>query len=91
MTESLYPKHATAHVAELRLRPFSDAQLVDLLQTIVRNDTTVYEHHQPRRFDGLLPEGGTIWLTPREMARHALQYLGAPVPQWGEKPAGGGR
>ena len=55
---------------------------VRALQTIVRNDATAYEHHQPRRWDGRTPdaEGGTIWLTPREMARQLLKILGAEVP-----------
>lgn len=55
---------------------------VRALQTIVRNDTTAYEHHQPRRWDGKTPDedGGTIWLTPREMARQMLSILGAEVP-----------
>jgi hypothetical protein len=58
-------------------------QLVKLLQAIVRNDETHFEHHQPRRWDGKAPSdvgSGSIWLTPREMARRALKHLGAPLP-----------
>lgn len=58
-------------------------QLVALLQTIVRNDETRFEHHQPRRWDGKVPSdvgSGSIWLTPREVARSALKRLGAPLP-----------
>jgi hypothetical protein len=59
---------------------------VDGLQTIYRHDTTSYQHHQARGWDGLTPEealgpgAGTIWLTPRELARALLRYLGATVP-----------
>ena len=57
-------------------------QIIALLQEVVRNDETRFSHHQPRRFDGKDPKaaGGTIWLTPREMARRALRKLGARVP-----------
>lgn len=58
-------------------------QLVAMLQIIVRNDETHFEHHQARRWDGKKPReagGGTIWLTPREMAISALRYLGASLP-----------
>jgi len=57
--------------------------LVRALQNIVRLDATSYEHHQPRRWDGKTPDevsGGTIWLTPREIARGWLKRLGAEVP-----------
>lgn len=34
-----------------------------------------YEHHEPRHFDNRLPRdaGGTVWLTPREIARNFLR------------------
>lgn len=65
-----------------KLTPNEDEtkQIVAMLQTIVRNDETRFEHHQPRRWDGKRPTGGTIWLTPREMARRALDFLGADIP-----------
>lgn len=55
---------------------------VRALQAIVRNDATSYQHHEPRRWDGRTPDadGGTIWLTPREIARQMLTLLGAEVP-----------
>lgn len=48
--------------------------LSDALRDAARNDNTAYDHHQPRRWDGRPPDidGGTIWLTPREIARYAL-------------------
>lgn len=46
------------------------------LRNCARNDGTVYDHHQPRRWDSKkpseAPEHGSIWLTPREIARAAL-------------------
>jgi hypothetical protein len=68
------------------MKDFSRDQLVSMLLTIVRNDKTTYEHHEKRRWDGRDPseDGGTIWLTPREMARNALRLLGEAVPEWGE-------
>ena len=67
-------------------KPIDREQLVRLFQEIVRNDATTYDHHQARRWDRKKPAdaGGTIWLTPREMARQALRHLGAPIPEWGE-------
>ena len=63
-------------------KPIDREDLIRLLQEIVRNDSTRYEHHQPRRWDGKSPDdaGGTIWQTPKEMAIGALRFLGAPVP-----------
>jgi len=60
------------------------ARLEAALRSCARSDKTTYEHHEPRRFDGLRPEddGGTIWLTPREIARCAL---GEPdLATWGD-------
>lgn len=56
--------------------------LIRMLQTIYRCDKTRYDHHEKRTWDGKLPEdeGGTIWLTPREMAGQALRFLGADIP-----------
>ena len=44
------------------------------LEDCAQLDLTHYEHHQPRR-DGREPkeDGGTIWLTPREIATRALR------------------
>ena len=53
-----------------------EGQLPALLRTIAMNDRTTYEHHESRPRDGREPEGGTIWLTPREMAIDALKALG---------------
>lgn len=66
-------------------REINREQLVAMLQEIVRNDTTRYDHHEARRWDGRTPDskGGTIWLTPKEMARQALRYLGEPQPYQG--------
>lgn len=43
------------------------------LERCARNDKTTYEHHEPRP-DGTRPKesGGTIFLTPREIASAAL-------------------
>ena len=61
-----------------------EKNIVAALQVIVRNDTTRYEHHEPRRWDGKTTreagEDGTRWLEPREIARRVLKYLGAEVP-----------
>lgn len=58
--------------------------VVSALQAIFRNDTTYYEHHQVRRWDGRAPreagEDGTRWLEPREIAANVLRRLGAKVP-----------
>ncbi len=44
------------------------------LQGVIENDKTTYRHHEPRR-DGMKPgkDGGTIWLTPTEIAKRALE------------------
>lgn len=44
------------------------------LYSVYRNDRTEYEHHEPRPFDGQKPrsEGGTCWLTPKEIARRMI-------------------
>ena len=52
------------------------AQLPALLRAIAMSDRTTYEHHEKRPRDGKKPEGGTIWLTPREMAIAALRAMG---------------
>ena len=48
-------------------------RLREALKMCLQNDKTYYNHHEPRR-DGTKPDdvGGTIWLTPREIARAAL-------------------
>lgn len=43
------------------------------LRNATRNDRSRYNHHEPRPFDGKKPSPGTIWLTPREIARGVLQ------------------
>lgn len=50
-----------------------NAKLANALQSVIENDKTYYNHHDPRP-DGRLPKenGGTIWLTPKEIARRAL-------------------
>lgn len=52
--------------------------LVEGLRLIALSDKTAYEHHEKRYQDGKLPEtvGGTIWLTPREVALRALEAMG---------------
>lgn len=56
--------------------------IVEILQAIVRNDRSNYRHHEPRPWDDRRPdvEGGTIWLTPKELATRALRRMGAAVP-----------
>jgi len=58
------------------------SDIVGNLQTIVRNDRSNYRHHEPRPWDDRRPdvEGGTIWLTPKELATRALRRMGAAVP-----------
>ena len=50
------------------------AMLEKALRDAARNDNSRYEHHQRREWDRRFPaeDGGTIWLTPREIARRAL-------------------
>ena len=64
-------------------------RLREAMQTIVQVDKTRYEHHEPRP-DGALPrtDGGTCWLTPKEIARAALATADRPGPTPG---AGGGK
>jgi hypothetical protein len=56
--------------------------MIESLREIYRNDSTTYAHHQPRGFDGRKPDafGGTIWLTPREIASNALRRVGLSAP-----------
>jgi hypothetical protein len=60
------------------------ARIVELeraLRAAARNDKSRYDHHEPRPFDGMRPmdesmppeQRGSIWLTPREIARRALR------------------
>lgn len=53
--------------------------LANTLRAICRADRTTYNHHEARAWDGQPPRenGGTIWLTPREQAAHALRRLAA--------------
>ena len=50
-------------------------KLETALRHAARNDKTEYCHHEPRPWDGKTPREkgrGTRWLTPREIARQAL-------------------
>ena len=65
-----------AHDAEARV-----GELERALRAAARNDKSHYDHHEPRPFDGMKPmddrlpseQRGSIWLTPREIARRALR------------------
>ena len=48
-------------------------ELENALRGAARNDKTRYDHHEARPFDGKSPHPGTIWLTPREIARRFLR------------------
>lgn len=62
-----------------------EGSFVENLQAIYRNDKTRYQHHEDRPWDGLRPGesvfGGSIWLTPRELAGRMLVSLGAEIPE----------
>lgn len=47
--------------------------LKEALKSIIEVDKTIYKHHEPRP-DGRLPKenGGTIWFTPKEIAKMVL-------------------
>jgi hypothetical protein len=64
---------AKARIAELQRWLMA---LEEALRRCARNDKSQYAHHEARPFDGRKPgtreQGGTIWLTPREIARRAL-------------------
>lgn len=65
------------------MTPEQQQSIVLVLQQIVRNDETRFDHHQARRWDGRRPgeEGsGSIWLTPKDLAKRALRLLGAAIP-----------
>lgn len=51
--------------------------VISSLETIVKNDGTEYDHHQPRYSDGELPtnHGGSCWVTPRETAKYLIRKL----------------
>jgi len=72
----------TAADADLEEAEEEVKRLRRVLLAIEANDLTEYEHHQPRRSDGLAPSatGGTKWLTPREIARNALDGLAYAEP-----------
>lgn len=56
-------------------------RLRSALRSVIENDGTRYDHHQPRRSDGKKPRelgSGTIWLTPEEIATRALR---SPTPE----------
>jgi hypothetical protein len=66
-----------ARAAEARVDELERA-----LRAAARNDKSVYVHHEMRPFDDLRPQDddsvppdqrGTIWLTPREIARRVLR------------------
>lgn len=52
--------------------------LAEALRKCQKNDKTYYKHHEARPYDGALPQEnyGTCWLTPREIARQALEANG---------------
>ncbi len=88
---------ALTHIATLRQQVAYQAtreryidKLRQSLDDIIKNDSTHYNHHQPRQFDGRTPkeDGGTIWLTPKEIARRALR---TPRPNHPETAADGGQ
>jgi hypothetical protein len=54
-------------------------QLRVSFQHICRNDGTVYQHHQRRKFDNAPPSTGSIWLTPREIAESAIRRIDAAL------------
>lgn len=52
------------------------------LRGVITNDKTKYQHHEARRWDEKKPhevDGGTIFLTPRELAQRALHYYRTDV------------
>lgn len=56
-----------------RLEARIDA-LESALRAAARNDRSRYDHHEARPFDGKTPgPDGSIWLTPREIARSVLR------------------
>jgi len=82
------------HAEEIRK---AKEPLLKRMLTIWKNDKTEYEHHEARPFDGEKPrdvDGGSIFLTPREIAEDALREAGinpwdvsrAPSPPPQEKP-----
>ena len=52
-------------------------ELERALRAVARNDKSRYDHHEARPFDGMRPmqakDPGSIWLTPREIARRVLR------------------
>lgn len=59
--------------SELQAAEARAALLAERMAHIIDVDKTCYRHHEARP-DGKLPreDGGTIWLTPKEMAKNAL-------------------
>jgi hypothetical protein len=57
------------------------AQMTKAFRYVALADRTTYEHHEKRPRDGKRPEeiGGTIWLTPREVALDVLKGLGEEI------------
>ncbi len=47
-------------------------------EVVIENDKTCYDHHEPRP-DGKNPreDGGTCWLTPKEIAKYMLLAIDA--------------
>ncbi|MDF1565293.1 MAG: hypothetical protein P1V51_19810 [Deltaproteobacteria bacterium] len=51
---------------------------VEAMRAIERNDKTSYNHHEARPFDGKIPDeidGGTCFLTPREISQYAIAEI----------------
>ena len=57
------------------------AELKPALDVIIKNDKTHYRHHEIRSFDGKSPkemvDGGTRFLTPKEIAQDLLKLAPA--------------
>lgn len=47
----------------------------EALESVIQNDKTYYNHHEPRPYDDKVPkeDGGTIWMTPRQVAERRLK------------------
>lgn len=67
------PPRDVLRCGDLRRAANEIERLRTALRNAARNDKTRYNHHETRPFDGKKPSPGTIWLTPREIARSVLQ------------------
>lgn len=59
------------------------AEVREAFDSIRKNDTTQYNHHEPRKFDGMTPReaglAGTRWAEPAEIAAAALRRMDAAL------------